>query len=51
MVRRMTQTKKTIEAFTKSLEPYPELLKDYGDYIENYNMIMSKNKALENQKI
>lgn len=51
MVRRMTETKRTIEAFTKSLEPYPELLKDYGDYIDNYNMIMSKNKALENQKI
>jgi|JI6StandDraft_1071083.scaffolds.fasta_scaffold632984_1 5'(3')-deoxyribonucleotidase len=51
MVRRMTETKKTIEAFTKSLEPFPELLKDYGDYIDNYNMIMSKNKALENQKI
>lgn len=29
----MAETKKTIETFTKSLEPYPEFLKDYGDYI------------------
>lgn len=33
MQRRMAETKKTIETFTKSLEPYPEFLKDYGDYI------------------
>lgn len=51
MVRRMNETKNTIDRFTKILQPYPELLKEYGQYIENFNMIMSKNKALENQKI
>lgn len=46
MVRRLTETKDTIDKFIKSLEPQPELLKEYGEYIENYNMIMSRNKAL-----
>jgi hypothetical protein len=46
MVRRMNETKDTIDRFTKSLEPYPELLKEYGEYIENFNMIMGRNKAL-----
>jgi hypothetical protein len=29
----MTEAKETIEVFIKSLEPYPELLKEYGEYI------------------
>jgi hypothetical protein len=29
----MNETKDTIDKFTKSLEPYPELLKEYGEYI------------------
>lgn len=51
MVRRMKDAKDTIDAYIKSLEPYPQFLKEYGEYIENYNLIMSKNKNLENQKI
>jgi len=27
------------------------LLKEYGEYIESYNNILSKNKTLENQKV
>ena len=27
------------------------MLREYGEYIENYNSILLKNKGLENQKI
>jgi hypothetical protein len=27
------------------------MLREYGEYIENFNSILSKNKSLENQKI
>jgi len=27
------------------------MLREYGEYIESYNTILTKNKGLENQKI
>ena len=33
MVRRTNETKKMIETFAKSLEPYPEQYREYGEYI------------------
>lgn len=51
MIKKMAKIKDDLDRHIKSLEPYPELLKDYGDYIENYNKIIDQNKNLELRKI
>lgn len=45
----MKETKESIESFIKILDipkQQQQLLKQYGQYIENYNNIVSKNKGL-----
>jgi hypothetical protein len=54
MVKKMSEAKETIEKFIKILDipkEQPFMLREYGEYIENFNSILSKNKSLENQKI
>ena len=51
MVKKMRKCTETIEDYLKILENPNETLKEYGDYIENFNKINGDNKNLENQKV
>jgi gas vesicle protein len=51
MVRKMKKCIETIDDDLKILQNPNETLKEYGDFIENYNRINDDNKNLENQKV
>lgn len=45
----MSEAKETIEKFIKVLDipkEQPFMLREYGEYIESYNNILTKNKGL-----
>ena len=50
MVKRMLKTSDTIDDYLRILENPHETLKEYGDYIDNYNKIFADMKNLEAQK-